>query len=135
MKAAATDTDLESHQFKVFGALHTARSGDSFLKGTHGSDELGFLRVSPMHIRIDSCFLGRYDFPKDAIEKLIFREHRILRIARLRIIHKLADAPKYVLFVACDPEELKAALTACGFEISVAQNARCGDQQKKDSRS
>lgn len=86
-------------------------------------DEVGLLRISPTHLTIGSCFLRRYEFPKDAIEKLMFHEHRILsdiRLARLRIIHNLSDVPKYVLFVACDPEELKTALSTAGFEISEA---------------
>jgi hypothetical protein len=118
----------------VFGALFTGRCGHSFLTSTGVSDEVGFLTVSPTHIRIGSCFLHRYEFPKDSIEKLILREHQIFRIARLRIIHKLADAPQYVLFVACDLKELKASLTACGFEISEVENAQRGDRHKRDSR-
>src|SRR5438105_2640786 len=128
MNAATTENHSSGRRFRVFGALFTGRSGASFLTSVGVSSEVGFLRVSRSRIRIDSCFLDRYEFPKDAIEKLIFREHQIFRIARLRIIHKLAAAPKYVLFVACDPEELKTSLTACGFEISEAPSARRGDQ-------
>ena len=90
-----------------------------------GSDEVGLLRISPTHITIGSCFLRRYEFPKNAVEKLVFHEHRILsgiRLARLRIIHNLPDVPKYVLFVACDPEELKTALATAGFQICEANN-------------
>jgi hypothetical protein len=111
----------------VFGALFTGRSGSSFLRSMHVSDDVGLLRVSPTHITIRSCFLRRYEFPKHAIQKLMFHEHRILsgiRLARLRIIHNLPDVPKYILFVACDPEELKTALSTAGFQISDANAGR-----------
>jgi hypothetical protein len=35
----------------------------------------------------------------------------------LRINHSLPDAPKYLLFLACDPDELKATLSAARFEV------------------
>jgi hypothetical protein len=65
-----------------------------------------------MHIRISSCFLGRYEFPKDAIEKLIFRDASDLTNCSIANHSQAGRCTQYVLFVACDPEELKGALTA-----------------------
>jgi hypothetical protein len=46
------------------------------------------------------------------------------RVARLRINHSLPDAPKYLLFLACDPDELKATLSAARFEVFEANAGR-----------
>ena len=127
MKPVATGTDLGSHEFRVLGALFTGRSGHSFLRRTDLIDEFGLLRISSTHLTLGSWFLPRYEFPKSVIERLICRERRILKglqFTQLRIIHKLPDAPQYILFVTCNPAELKAALTACGFDISEAQGAQ-----------
>src|SRR5438445_13855142 len=123
MNAPSPSNDSRVAPVKVFGALFTGRSGNSFLTTLGVSSEVGFLRVSASRIRIDSCFLCRYEFPKDAVESLIFREHHMLRIGRLRIIHNVRNATKYVLLVACDPEELKRALLAAGFEVSEANGS------------
>ena len=126
MSSLRTGTDLEASRFTVTGALYTGRSGHSYWRAIHGTDQVGRLGISPAHLTLSSWFLPRYEFSKNVIERLIFRERRILkalRFAQLRIIHKLPDAPEYILFVTCNPEELKPALTATGFEISETQGA------------
>ena len=126
MKPIATRTDLESHEFRVLGALFTGRSGHSFLRRTDSIDGFGLLRISSTHLTLGSWFLPRYEFPKSVIERLICRERRILKglqFTQLRTIHKLPDAPQYILFVTCNPAELKAPLTACDFDISEARRA------------
>jgi hypothetical protein len=40
-----------------------------------------------------------------------------LQIAWLRILHKMAGAPEYILFITCNPRELKAALTNAGYAL------------------
>ena len=106
---------------KIKGALSIGFGGRSSLETAYGSFNFGTLEVSNGYLRIASWSSPTYEIRRDLIERLVFREPRFLKglqIAWLRILHKLSGAPEYVLFVTCNPTELKTALTNAGYEIS-----------------
>ncbi len=108
---------------KIKGALVTGFGGRSNLAIAYGTNNFGTLEVSSGYLGIASWSSPTYEIRRDLIEKLVFRQPRFLKglqIAWLRILHKLPGAPEYILFVTCNPTELKAALTNAGYEISTS---------------
>lgn len=110
---------------KIKGALFTGYGGRSNLEIAYGTSDwlFGTLQVSSGHLGIASWSSPTYEIRKEFIEKLIFRQPRVLKglqIAWLRILHQMAGAPEYILFITCNPTELKVALANAGYKISEA---------------
>jgi hypothetical protein len=104
-----------------------AHAGESYWSSRSATWPFVLLTVSPTHLKLATSwvplFRYEYDFPKEAIQKLVLREQRILPglgIARLHIKHSLPSVPPYIVFGTFEPEELKSALKAAGFVLSAA---------------
>src|SRR5215211_8323411 len=84
---------------RIGGGLFTGFGGRSSLAVAYGTSDwlFGTLDVSSGHLAIASWSSPAYEIRKAFIEKLIFRQPRLLKglqIAWLRILHKMPDAPE-----------------------------------------
>ena len=101
-------------------------AGESYWTSRTATWPFGLLTVSPAQISVAARGLVirfRYDFPKQAIQKLVVRQYNLLpgfAIANLRITHNVSDVPRYIRFGTFDPDTLRATLTSAGYEPSTA---------------
>jgi hypothetical protein len=106
---------------KIEGALFTGFGGRSSVAVWRGASDCGTLHVFSDRLSLTSWFSPVYEVWRQAIERLIFRERRILPglpIATLRVLHKVSGAPEYILFITRNAAELKGALRKAGYNVA-----------------